>query len=68
MHLQSRSSWAQLTIRRVCVITTPSGRMFARSVEDHFTPACDSIDVDIVNLDLDESHFTIGRGLLADSK
>jgi len=68
MHLQSRSSWAQLTIRRVCVITTPSGRMFGRSVEDHFTPARDSINVDIVNLDLDESHFTIGRDLLADSK
>jgi len=55
-------------IRRVCIITTPSGRMFAQSVEDHFTPARDSIDVDIVNLDLDESHFTIGRDLLADSK
>jgi hypothetical protein len=43
--------------------------MFGLSVEDHVTrPARDSIDVDIVNLELDESRFTIGLDLLTDSK
>lgn len=67
MHLQSHSSWAQLVVRRVCVITTPSGRMFAQSVDENFTPPAGN-GIDIVDLELDESRFTIGRDVLTDSE